>query len=88
MNRDQYMNAHFKRVGAGAMRVADSLQHIERPGERMSALVFLLKCLVDKHELNLTDLMTGVSSMEEEAKEAFSPELSGARMYIEKEVTI
>lgn len=87
-HRDQLMNGDFKRVGRGAMKIADALQFIERPGERMCSLMFLVRCLVDKHKLNITDLIGAVGKMEQEAIEAFSPELSGARAYIENEVKV
>lgn len=87
-HQDQFMNAMVQRVGKGAMKIAGAMQDIDRPGERLAALVFCMKCVVDKHTLDLPTLMTSVDRFESKAKEMFSPELSAARAYIENEVVL
>ena len=83
--RDQYMNAMFKNVGAGAMTLAASIQNIHKPGERLAAAMFFLKCIIDNNHLPLSDLLDSAGRMEVLATQHQAPELAGARAYIEND---
>ena len=83
--RDQYMNTKFRHIGEGAMALATSVQSIHLPGERLAAAIFFLKCILDSNNLSVIDLLEAAGRMEAEATRHQSPELAGARAYIEND---
>jgi len=85
---DQTANADLKRTGMGAMALANTLQNMEYPGERLAALVYLFKCVVDTHKMNVSDILTITDKYEQEARLTYCAEFSGARMYVENELVL
>ena len=83
--RDQYMNAVFDEVGDGAMKMAQVIQDIRRPGARLAAAMFFFKCIVDSNKLPQAELFASVARMEKEATRHQNAKLAGARAYIEND---
>lgn len=83
---DQMMMARVKRIGEACMKMVDSLQDTTNKGERLAAVVYLFKCIVDKHSLPMSELLASSDRFENKLNPDQQIELSGARKYIENEV--
>ena len=87
MNHDAFNSASSRASGVGVMKIVDAL-HAEAPHIQIHAVTaaFILTC--EKHGItDMNDLFTKTRKLMRGAEEeqAFSPEMTAARRYMEQE---